>query len=160
MTCIPPRRGLRAGRGDRQYCRIMDQFLLFLHVASAIFLLGPLVVVVSATPRYIRTRDVAVLRFLRRSTFVYATGSVAVLLFGLARGRHMLDKIWLSASMTLFIVATVLVYTLVYRDQGLAIAKLEESADPKVYERRIVAVGGVVALMYVVILFLMFYHPT
>src|SRR6266516_935832 len=56
----------------------MDQFLLFLHVASAIFLLGPLVVVMSATPRYIHTRDVAVLRFLRRSTFVYATGSLAV----------------------------------------------------------------------------------
>jgi hypothetical protein len=138
----------------------MDQFLLFLHVASAIFLLGPLVVVVSATPRYVRTRDVAVLRFLRRSTFVYATGSVAVLVFGLARGRHMLDKVWLSASMALFIVATVLVYALVYRDQGLAIAKLEESADPKAYERRIVVVGGVVALMYLVILFLMFYHPT
>jgi hydrogenase-4 membrane subunit HyfE len=138
----------------------MDRFLLFLHVASAIFLLGPLVVVMSATPRYIRTRDVAVLRFLRRSTFVYATGSLAVLVFGLARGRHMLDEVWLSASMTLFIVATVLVYALVYRDQRQAIAKLEENADPKVYERRIVAVGGVVALMYLVILFLMFYHPT
>src|SRR5690349_12728140 len=142
----------------------MDQFLLFLHVASAIFLLGPLVVVVSATPRYIRTRDVAVLRFLRRSTFVYATASLAVFLFGLARGRHMLDKPWLSASMTLFIVATVLVYTLIYRDQRLAIAKLEEHPEettgPKVYERRIVAVGGVVSLMYLVILFLMFYHPT
>ncbi|WP_026414439.1 hypothetical protein [Actinomadura oligospora] len=104
-----------------------DRLLLILHIGSAIFTLGPLTAATMATPRYIRKRDVAILRYLNRTTAIYAFGSLAVFLFGLILAKGDFAKVWLSASMTLFIVALALLF-LVERDQRKAVRLLLEAA--------------------------------
>lgn len=101
-----------------------DKLLLWLHLAFAIFTIGPVTVTTSITPRYIRAGDVPVLRFLNRTTRIFGLLTLGVFLFGAVLGRERMDEMWLSASMTLFIVAFVLLFALVERDQRKAIQKL------------------------------------
>jgi cobalamin biosynthesis Mg chelatase CobN len=77
-----------------------------------------------ATPRYIRRHDVAVLRYLTRATRIYGLGTLGIFLFGLFLAHGDLAEVWLSASMTLFVVAFVLL-VLVERDQRRAIHALQ-----------------------------------
>jgi Ca2+/Na+ antiporter len=181
-----------------------DRLLNILHVGFAIFTLGPLTAATMATPRYIRARNVAVLRYLHRATRTYGLLSLGIFLFGLLLAKGHFSKVWLSASMTLFIVALVLLL-IVDRDQGRAVHALrlaeagprparpaepqapvpggaEESpageeppatAGPEpaptapstpgkqiaeVERGRIAALSGVIALIWLVILFLMIWY--
>jgi len=104
-----------------------DHLLLWLHVGFAIFTLGPVAAAMGATPRYIRKRDLPVLRYLYRTTRMFGLLTLGVLLFGLILGRSDLNQAWLSASMTLFVVSVVLL-VLVVRDQHRAIAAIEKVA--------------------------------
>ncbi|MCO5972187.1 hypothetical protein [Actinoallomurus soli] len=101
-----------------------DRLLLFLHLGFAIFALGPLTAATMATPRYIRRGRPGIVRYLNRATRIYGLLTLGIFLFGalLAHGRF--DQMWLSASMTLFIVALVLL-VIVERDQRKAVHKLE-----------------------------------
>src|SRR6266700_1008046 len=101
-----------------------DRLLLILHIGFAIFTLGPLTAATMATPRYIRRGDIGVLRYLRRVTQMYGLLSIAVFLFGMLLARCHFDKFWVTASMTLMIVALVLLL-LVERDQIKAIRALQ-----------------------------------
>ncbi|GLW62103.1 hypothetical protein Arub01_03470 [Actinomadura rubrobrunea] len=101
-----------------------DRLLLFLHIGFAIFTLGPLTAATMASPRYIRKGDVVVLRYLIRITRIYGLGSLGIFLFGLFLAKGRFDQMWLSASMTLFVVALVLLL-LVERDQRKAAHALE-----------------------------------
>jgi Ca2+/Na+ antiporter len=101
-----------------------DRLLLILHVGFAIFTLGPLTAATMATPRYIRRHDIAVLRYLTRATRIYGLGTLGIFLFGLFLAHGDLARVWLSASMTLFVVAFVLL-VLVERDQRRAIHALQ-----------------------------------
>jgi hypothetical protein len=104
-----------------------DHLLLWLHVGFAIFTLGPVAAAMGATPRYIRKRDLPVLRYLYRTTRMFGLLTLGVLFFGLILGRSDLNQAWLSASMTLFVVSVVLL-VLVVRDQHRAIAAIEKVA--------------------------------
>jgi heme exporter protein D len=101
-----------------------DRLLLILHVGFAIFTLGPLTAATMATPRYIRRHDVAVLRYLTRATRIYGLGTLGIFLFGVFLANGDFAQVWLSASMTLFVVAFVLL-VLVERDQRRAIHALQ-----------------------------------
>ena len=81
-----------------------------------------------STPRYIRARNVAVLRYLSRMTRIFGAASLGVLLFGVIAGqsRHDMTKTWVTASLTLFVVALVLLM-LIMRDQHKAIVAVEAS---------------------------------
>ena len=110
------------------------QALLALHLAAAIFALGPGTAAIMSTPRYIRKGDATVVRYLYRTTRIYAIGSVLVLVFGLilAQVQHDFAKWWISVSITLYIVAAVLL-VLILRDQRKAITaltELEPAASP------------------------------
>ncbi|GAA5072472.1 hypothetical protein HNP84_003821 [Thermocatellispora tengchongensis] len=136
----------------------MTNLLLWLHVGFAIFALGPLTAVTMAAPRAIRNKDVAVLRFLQRSTRIYGLGALGVLVFGLWLGGPKLGAPYLTISMTLFVVALVLLF-IVERDLRSAVRALSSEGtedDAKVQNGRIAALSGVVALIWLVILFLMF----
>ncbi|MEV4258417.1 hypothetical protein AB0J52_35125, partial [Spirillospora sp. NPDC049652] len=104
-----------------------DRLLLILHIGFAIFTLGPLTAATMSTPRYIRKRDVAIVKYLNRTTMIYAFGALGVFLFGLFLAKGQFAQFWLSASMTLFVVALVLLF-LVERDQRKAIRLLEVAA--------------------------------
>jgi Ca2+/Na+ antiporter len=79
-----------------------------------------------ATPRYIRRGDAGVVRYLNRMTRIYGLLTLGIFLFGLLLAHGEFSKVWLSASMTLFIVAVVLLL-IVERDQRKALHKIELS---------------------------------
>ncbi|TDB86720.1 hypothetical protein E1264_16935 [Actinomadura sp. KC216] len=107
-----------------------DRLLLFLHIGFAIFTLGPLTAATHSTPRYIRKGNASVVRYLHRTTQIYGIGTLGIFLFGLALAEGDLAEVWLSASMTLFIVALVLLL-IVDRDQRKAVHLLEAAAAEK-----------------------------
>jgi hypothetical protein len=108
-----------------------DRLMLWFHVGFVVFTIGPVTIATMSTPRYIRARNVPVLRYLSRMTRVFGAASLGVLLFGIIAGQslHDLATSWLSVSMTLFVVALVLL-VLIMRDQHRAIVALEASLAP------------------------------
>jgi len=110
-----------------------DHVVLWLHVVAAIFTTGPGTAAIMSTPRYIRKRNTVVVGYLYRITRIYVLASLLTLIFGLiiAELLHLFSKPWISVSITLFVVAFVLL-VLIMRDQRKAIAALaaaERSGD-------------------------------
>ena len=105
-----------------------DRLLLWFHIGFVIFAIGPVTIATMSTPRYIRARNVGVLRYLSRMTRIFGAASLGVLLFGIIAGQslHDMSKTWVTASMTLFVVALVLL-VLIMRDQHKAIVAVEGS---------------------------------
>lgn len=103
-----------------------QHLVLWLHVAFVIFTIGPATLAIMSTPRYIRQRDLRILRYLSRMTVVFAIGSLGVLIAGLALASMLgkEGKPWVIISATLFLVAVVLLI-LISRDQRHAIKALE-----------------------------------
>jgi MFS family permease len=112
-----------------------DHVVLWLHIAAAIFTIGPGTAAIMSTPRYIRKRNTVVVGYLYRITRIYAVGSLLTLIFGLiiTQMLHDFSKPWVSASITLFIVAAVLL-VLIMNDQRKALTALaaaEEEGDTR-----------------------------
>jgi len=107
----------------------VDRLVLWLHVAFVIFTIGPVTIAIMSSPRAIRTRNIGVLRYQALMTRVFGAASLGVLIFGIVLGQSLKDlgKAWLTVSMTLFVVALVLL-VLIMRDQRRAIAALESMA--------------------------------
>ncbi|MFD1940474.1 MULTISPECIES: DUF2269 family protein [Nonomuraea] len=137
----------------------MNSTLLWLHIAFAIFAIGPLTAAIMAAPRAIRAKNTAVLQTLQRMTRIYGLGSLGVLVFGiwLAVSLGVIGEWYMTASMTLFLVALVLLF-IVDRDLRAAVRVFSSETpddDAKVENGRIAAFGGLIGLIYLVILFLM-----
>ncbi|MFI7618105.1 hypothetical protein E1286_08340 [Nonomuraea terrae] len=135
--------------------------LLWLHIGFAIFTIGPITAATMAAPRVIRNKNVPALQFIQRTTRIYSIGALGVFVFGLVLGIVMgggiLGRWYMSASMTLFIVAAVLL-VIIDRDLRAAVRALtSESAedDAQVQNGRIAAISGLVSVIWLVILFLM-----
>src|SRR5258708_7475547 len=107
-----------------------NRLLLWLHIGFVIFAIGPVTVATMSTPRYIRTRNLAVTVYLYRITRVFSAISLGVLLFGiiLANTEHKISHPWVSVSMTLFVVAAVLL-VLIMRDQHKALDAMKIEAE-------------------------------
>lgn len=107
-----------------------DRLVLWLHVGFAIFTIGPITAAVMSTPRYIRKRNLVVVRYLFRTTRLYAIFCLGVLIFGLvlAQQLHDFSKPWLTVSLTLFVVALALL-ALILRDQHRAIVALVDAEE-------------------------------
>jgi hypothetical protein len=105
-----------------------DRLVLWLHIGFAIFTIGPVTVAIASTPRYIRQRNLVVVRYLYRTTRLFAILSLGVLVAGLilAKLKNDFSKPWLTASLTLFVVSLVLL-VLILRDQHRAIVTLEDA---------------------------------
>ena len=180
----------------------IERLVLWLHVAFVIFTIGPVTIAIMSSPRAIRTRNAVVLQHLLVMTRIFGTASLGVLVFGIILGqqRKELSKAWLTVSLTLFVVALVLL-VLIMRDQRRALTALKladkqqvpapqpavagepAGADPgtaqedtataepaaaapvtaashiaNVERGRIVSMGGVVSLIWLVILVLMVWN--
>ena len=179
----------------------IERLVLWLHVAFVIFTIGPVTIAIMSSPRAIRTRNAIVLQHLLVMTRIFGTASLGVLVFGIILGQQQkeLSKAWLTVSMTLFVVALVLL-VLIMRDQRRALAALKladrqevpapqpalagelagaereaeedaATAEPaaaapvtaashiaNVERGRIVSMGGVVSLIWLVILVLMVWN--
>jgi Ca2+/Na+ antiporter len=103
-----------------------DHVILWLHVAAAIFTIGPGTAAIMSTPRYIRKQDPVVVGYLFRSTRIYSLAALLTLVFGLvlAGMTHKFSQWWIAASLTLFVVAFVLL-VIILRDQRKALTALE-----------------------------------
>ena len=103
--------------------------VLWLHVAFVAFTIGPVTLAIMSTPRYIRQRDVRIVRYLSRMTLVFTLGSLGVAIAGmfLAQMMDKAGKPWVIISATLFLVA-ILLLVLIVRDQRKAIKALEQAA--------------------------------
>jgi hypothetical protein len=179
----------------------IERLVLWLHVAFVIFTIGPVTIAIMSSPRAIRTRNVVVLEHLLVMTRIFGTASLGVLVFGIILGQQQKDlsKAWLTVSLTLFVVALVLL-VLIMRDQRRALVALKladkqevpapqpvaageladgeraaeqdaATAEPaaaapvtaashiaNVERGRIVSLGGVVSLIWLVILVLMVWN--
>jgi hypothetical protein len=102
--------------------------VLWLHLAFVIFTIGPVTLAIMSTPRYIRHRDVRIVRYLSRITVIFAFGSLGVLVLGMALAsmKSWDGKWWVIVSATLFIVALLLL-GLIVRDQRKAIKAIDEA---------------------------------
>jgi Predicted integral membrane protein (DUF2269) len=110
-----------------------DKAILWLHIAAAVFTIGPGTAAIMSTPRYIRNRNPVIVGFLLRTTRIYSFGSLLVLIFGLILTgmTHKFNQWWISASLTLFVVAFVLLL-IILRDQRKALAALDSAAGATV----------------------------
>jgi hypothetical protein len=107
-----------------------DRLMIWLHVAFVIFTIGPVTIAILSSPRYIRTRNVAVLRYMMRTTRIFGIASLGVLAFGIAAAQalHKLNAPWITTAMTLFVVSLVLL-VLIMRDQRRAVVALETASE-------------------------------
>src|SRR6266567_3326209 len=107
-----------------------DRLVIWLHVVFVIFTIGPVTIAILSSPRYIRTRNVAVLRYMLRTTRIFGIASLGVLAFGIAAAQalHKLNASWITTAMTLFVVSLVLL-VLIMRDQRRAVVALETASE-------------------------------
>src|ERR1700749_712615 len=115
-----------------------DHVILWLHVTAAVFTIGPGTAAIMSPPRYRRKRNAVVVGYLFRTTRIYSFAALLTLIFGLILTgmTHKFSQWWISASLTLFVVAFVLLM-IILRDQRKALRALdaaEEAAPDAVAE--------------------------
>jgi hypothetical protein len=107
-----------------------DHAVLWLHLVAAIFTIGPGTAAIMSTPRYIRRQNTILVGYLYRTTRIYSIAALLTLIFGavLAGMTHKFSQWWISVSLTLFVVAFVLLM-LIIRDQRTALTALTTADD-------------------------------
>src|ERR1700744_52252 len=110
-----------------------DKAILWLHIAAVVFTIGPGTAAIMSAPRYIRNRNPVIVGYLLRTTRIYAFGTLLVLVFGLILTgmTHKFAQWWVTASLTLFVVAFVLLM-ITRHAQRRALAKLDSAAGAAV----------------------------
>jgi hypothetical protein len=123
-----------------------DHAVLWLHLVAAIFTIGPGTAAIMSTPRYIRRQNTALVGYLYRTTRIYSIAALLTLIFGavLAGLTHKFSQWWISVSLTLFVVAFVLLM-LIIRDQRTALTALTTADDTVAAGRGDVAPSAEVA---------------
>jgi hypothetical protein len=91
-------------------CLLPTTLQAWLHVVAAIFTIGPGTAAIMSTSRYIRKRNTVVVGYLYRITRIYVLASLLTLILGLIITQllHLFSKPWISTSITLYVVALVL----------------------------------------------------
>ncbi len=148
----------------------MFKLLFFLHLATAIFAVGPLVHFATTAARGLRTNDAAATASSARGAKIYANISILVLIFGFGlmsmeapwnKGEKVASLgdpyIWISTVLAL--VAIGLVLALVVPTLEKATAAIQGGQPVDTLMARVAAPGGVVGLIFVVIVWLMVYKP-
>jgi hypothetical protein len=147
----------------------MLKILLALHLLFAVFAIGPLVHAATTAARGVRTGDGAATASAARLLRIYGYASVLVVVLGFGlmsakrpgSSQHLAEfgDTWIWLSLVLWAVALALVL-------GVAVPTLTRATDRIRAEQsvvtltgRVAAVGGVVALLFAAIVFLMVYRP-
>src|ERR1700685_2985291 len=110
-----------------------DHAVLWLHVTAAVFTIGPGTAAIMSTPRYIRKEDPVLVGSLLRTTRIYSFAALLTLVFGLilTAMTHKFSQWWISASLTLFVVAFILLL-IILRDQPRALTALDSAGGSTV----------------------------
>lgn len=147
----------------------MFEIMLALHLVFAIFAVGPLVHLTTTAARGLRTADASATRAAARGTRTYAIASVLTVVFGFAvmsstspythQPVAKFAETWIWLSLVLWVVATALALVVVAPSLDRATAQITGGQDAGTLNARVAASGGVIALLFVVIVFLMVYQP-
>src|ERR1700722_13248034 len=123
-----------------------DHAVLWLHVTAAVFTIGPGTAAIMSTPRYIRKRNPVVGGYLFRSTRIYSFAALLTLVFGLilTAMTHKFSQWWITASLTLFVVAFVLLIAVMH-NQRKALTALDAAEGAAVADAMEDSVHGEVA---------------
>ncbi len=143
--------------------------LLALHLLFAIFAIGPLVHAASTAARGVRTGDGAATASSARVLRIYAYASTLVVVVGLGLmsmddpdhagkiGRFGDTWIWLS--LVLWTAAIAITLLVLVPTLTKASEQIEKEASVVSLTARVAASGGVVALLFAAIVFVMVYQP-
>lgn len=144
----------------------MFKVLLALHILAAVFAIGPLVHAATTAARGLRTSDAAAIAMSSRLCKIYAGASVVVVILGFglmsATSPYTHEKagdfgdVWIWLSLVLWLVAAAITVGVV--TPALDRAAGEPSAAAGLVGR-VAASGGVVGVLFAVIIFLMVYRP-
>jgi putative intracellular protease/amidase len=147
----------------------MFKILLGLHLLFAVFTIGPLVQAATTAGRGVRTGDAAAMTSSARVLRIYAYASLLVVIvgFGLASATSpsthkkvaQFGDTWIWLSLVLWAVAVGLVLAVVVPGLQAATAAIRQDKPATNYTARIAAAGGVVAVLFAVVIFLMVYRP-
>jgi prolipoprotein diacylglyceryltransferase len=147
----------------------MFKIMLALHLLFAIFAVGPLVFAATTAGRGVRRGDAAEVASAARVLRWYSLASVLVVIFGLALmsakppwgGDHTAEfsdpYIWIS--LILWVAAMGVVHGFVLPQLGHVGEKLAASEAVSAFTAKIAAAGGLVGVIFAVIIFLMVYKP-
>lgn len=145
----------------------MLKIMFVLHLLVAIFAVGPLIHAATTAARGIKQGDAQATAYSARMARIYANVSVLVIVFGFGLmsskdDGHQVAKIsetwiWLSALLWLVAVALVLGLLAPTLDKATALIGTQDSAAA--LTGRVAAAGGLVAIIFTVIVVLMVYQP-
>ena len=139
----------------------MFKLFFFLHLATAIFTVGPLVHFATPAARGLRTNDAAATASSARGAKIYAIVSVLVIIFGF--GLMSMDAPWNKGEKVASLgdpyiwLSTVLALVVPTLEKATAAIQAGQPVDKMM--ARVAAPGGVVGLIFVVIVWLMVYKP-
>jgi hypothetical protein len=145
----------------------MFKIMFALHLLFAIFAIGPLVHAVTTAGRGIRQGDAKATAYSARMARIYAYASVLVVGFGVGlmsskrRGKTVAEFgdtwIWLSA--LLWLAAVALTLALIVPTLQKATEAIGRQESVVSLTARVAAGGGIVGIIFAVIVFLMVYQP-
>jgi len=140
----------------------MHKIFLALHLLFAIFTIGPLVHAATTAARGVRRADAIAVAASARTARIYAYASVLVVIAGFAMlGKHDDDfsQAWVWSSLVLWAASMALVLGLLIPSLQRAGQSIAAGEDPRPNLGAVAASGGVVGVIFAVIVFLMVYKP-
>jgi hypothetical protein len=146
------------------------KLLLGLHLLFAIFAVGPLVHAATTAGRGVRTGDAAATASAARMLKIYSYASVLVVLVGMsmlsvdspyAKGKKVgeFSDLWVWLSLVLWLGAVAMVLALIVPTLTKVTAGIGRQDSVATLTPRVAAAGGVVGVLFAVIVFLMVYRP-
>jgi predicted integral membrane protein DUF2269 len=145
----------------------MLKLLLALHLLFAVFAVGPLVHAATTAGRGVRKGDASATASASRVLRIYSYASVLVVVAGFAlmsqkRQGAKLGEIgdtWIWLSIVLWAVAVALVLFVAVPTLDKATTLIGQQASVVSLTGRVAAVGGVVGILFAVVVVLMVYRP-
>lgn len=145
----------------------MFDLFLALHVLAAIFAIGPLAHAVTTASRGLRTGDATATATSARTARIYAYASLVVVILGFGLmsmkedGKPAGDftEPWIWISVLLWAVAVAVTLAVIVPSLEKATTAIGNSEAVATMTGKVAASGGVVALLFAVIVFLMVYKP-
>ncbi len=148
----------------------MVKLVFALHLLFAIFAIGPLVHAATTAGRGVRTGDGAATASSARMLKIYSYTSVLVVIAGMAlmsmddpddktRKIGEFSQTWIWLSVVLWLAAIAIVLAVIVPTLNKATALIQQQGSVVTLTARVAASGGVVGLIFAVIVFLMVYQP-
>lgn len=147
----------------------MYEILLALHLLTAVFAIGPLVHAATTASRGLRTADAGATAASARTITIYSYASLLVVVFGFGvmsmdspfrPGKVAeLGETWIWLSGLLWLVAVGIALAVTVPALQLATTRLGRGEATDSLTAKVAASGGVVGLLFAVIVVLMVYQP-